>query len=191
MFDSAARHLALLATAPLLALATPAPAHADEIAPAPAAAVPIVRTAFGSAAEFLPTPAAESLPVPAEVLTAQVIELTNQQRNAYGCGELAVDQDLILASERQSWYMAETHNFSHLGWGGSTFEARARVAGYLQPAGENIAWGYPTAQEVMDAWMASPGHRANILNCAMRSIGAGVTYSSDGLPYYTQVFGWL
>jgi len=41
----------------------------------------------------------------------------------------------------------------------------------------------------MDAWMASPGHRANILNCAMRSVGAGVTYSSDGTPYYTQVFG--
>jgi uncharacterized protein YkwD len=162
VFDSVVRTLALLVAAPLLVLCATTPAAADDIEPAP---------------------------VPAPALTAEVVAMTNQQRIAYGCGQLEVDQNLIVASERQSWYMAFTHNFSHFGWGGSTFQARARVAGYQQAAGENIAWGYPTAQEVMDAWMASPGHRANILNCAMRSVGAGVTYSSDGTPYYTQVFG--
>jgi len=165
VFDSAVRNLALLA-APLLALCAPAPAHAAD-------------TAVSAVAR----------PVRDATLMSQVVTMTNRQRNANGCGQLAVDADLVVASERQSWYMAATHNFGHLGWGGSTFEARARVAGYPEPAGENIAWGYSTARDVVAAWMASPAHRANILDCTTRSIGTGVTYSADGTPYYTEVFG--
>jgi uncharacterized protein YkwD len=86
--------------------------------------------------------------------------------------------------------MATTGEFSHIGRDGSTFAARARAAGYANPAGENIAWGYASATEVMAAWMASPGHRRNILNCAVQSIGTGVSYAADGTPYFTQVFGW-
>jgi uncharacterized protein YkwD len=170
------RNLALLAAAPLFAVAIPAPARADGWAPGP-----------------LPTaaPAAAGLAaVPAATLMSQVVTITNQVREANGCGQLDVDQELIAASQRQSIYMAETGRLSHLGWGGSTFITRARLAGYQQPASENIAWGYHSAQEVVDAWMASPGHRANILNCETRSIGTGVSYSFDGTPYYTQVFGW-
>jgi uncharacterized protein YkwD len=168
VFDSALRNVALLAAAPLLALSAPIPAYADDSLPVSAAT-----------------------PVPADGLTSQVVTMTNQVRSAAGCGQLDVDEELIVASERQSWYMAETRNFSHIGWGGSTFVRRAQVAGYERPAGENIAWGYLTAEEVMAAWMASPGHRANILNCATKSIGAGVTYAADGTPYYAEVFGWL
>ena len=170
MFQATVRTLALLVAVPLLAFALPAPA------PAFAADAP------GGEIQLVPVPAAE--------LMSLVVTMTNQQRNAYGCGQLDVDQELITASERQSGYMAETHRFSHIGWGGSTFVTRARVAGYAQPAGENIAWGYPTAEQVMDAWMASPPHRRNILNCEVKSIGTGVRYSDDGTPYYTQVFGW-
>jgi uncharacterized protein YkwD len=119
-----------------------------------------------------------------------IVTQTNQRRHAAGCGQVAVDHELVVASERQSDYMAVTGNFSHIGRGGSTFVARARAAGYAEPSGENIAWGYETATDVMDAWMASPGHRRNILNCAARSIGTGVRYAADGTPYYTQVFGW-
>lgn len=162
VFDSAVRKLALLAAAPLLALCAPAPASATA-----------------------------ARPVRAAGLMSQVVTMTNQQRHAHGCGQLVVDQDLVVASERQSWYMAATRRFGHLGWGGSTFEARAHVAGYPEPAAENIAWGYRTAREVMVAWMASPAHRANILDCTTRSIGTGVTYAADGTPYYTEVFGRL
>jgi uncharacterized protein YkwD len=154
------RSLALLAAAPLLALALPAPAFASAV------------------------------PVPAARLMSLVVTMTNQQRHAYGCGRLDVDHELIDASERQSGYMAVQHRMSHIGWGGSTFVTRARLAGYAEPAGENIAWGYRTARQVMDAWMASPAHRRNILNCDLKSIGTGVRYSDDGTPYYTQVFGW-
>jgi uncharacterized protein YkwD len=129
--------------------------------------------------------------VPAAMLMSQVVTRTNQLRDVAGCGQLSVNQNLISSSVNQSYYMAATGTFSHIGGGGSTFVARARAAGYAQPAGENIAWGYGTADEVMAAWMASPRHRANILNCAAKSIGTGVVYSPNGLPYYTEVFGWV
>lgn len=129
--------------------------------------------------------------VPAAMLMSQVVTRTNQLRNKAGCEQLAVDQELISASVNQSYYMAATGTFSHIGGGGSTFVARARAAGYTSPAGENIAWGYETADQVMAAWMASPGHRRNILNCDAKSIGTGVVYAPNGLPYYTEVFGWV
>ena len=57
------------------------------------------------------------------------------------------------------------------------------------PLGENVAVGYPTAEAVMAGWMNSPGHRANILNCAARAMGVGVATGADGRLYWTQVFG--
>ena len=129
--------------------------------------------------------------VPAAALMSQVVTRTNQLRHTRGCGQLDVDHDLIDASVRQSYYMASTRRFGHRGPGGSTFVTRARAAGYDRPAGENIAWGYDTADDVVEAWMASPRHRANMLNCAARSIGTGVVYALDGTPYYTEVFGWI
>jgi len=187
VFVSAVRNVALLAAAPLLTAGpllalTPAPALAGG---SPAAAASTV---------IDPAPVADlpalTEPVPIARLMSQVVTKTNQVRDANGCDQLDVDQELIVASERQSGYMAQTHRFSHIGWGGSTFVTRARMAGYRQPAGENIAWGYSTAEQVMDAWMASPSHRTNILNCDTKSIGTGVSYSENGTPYYTQVFGW-
>jgi uncharacterized protein YkwD len=145
----------------------------------------------------LVVPAVLAAPAPASAfaspeaeLMSRIVTQTNQVRHAHGCGQLEVDHELVEASVRQSDYMADTRTFSHIGRGGSTFVARARAAGYTQPAGENIAWGFDTADEVMDAWMASPPHRRNILNCAAQAIGTGVRYASDGTAYYTQVFGW-
>ncbi len=129
-------------------------------------------------------------PIPAAKLMSQVVTMTNQQREANGCGELTVDHELTVASMRQSRYMAQTGLFTHVWRDGSTFVTRAHAAGYRQPAGENIAWGYPTAAAVMRAWMASPHHRDNILNCGARSIGTGVAYGLNGVPYFTEVLGW-
>ncbi|MEK8172713.1 CAP domain-containing protein [Streptomyces sp. M19] len=55
--------------------------------------------------------------------------------------------------------------------------------------GENIARGQATAQAVMDSWMNSPGHRANILNCEYRTLGVGAHFAPDG-PWWTQDFGF-
>jgi uncharacterized protein YkwD len=179
VFDSAVRRFALpfAVSVTMAALAATTPARAEAAVPAPAAPT-----------AALPVPAPR--PGPAATQMAWVVIMTNEQRSAAGCGPLDVDLDLILASVRQSKFMALTHTMSHIGWGGSTFIGRARAAGYAQPSGENIGWGYETATEVMQAWMASPPHRANILNCAMQSIGTGVAYATDGSTYYTQVFGW-
>jgi uncharacterized protein YkwD len=128
--------------------------------------------------------------VPPSQLMSEVVTMTNQQRDANGCDPLTVDRELTVASVRQSLYMARTGLFSHVWRDGTTFVARSHAAGYGQPSGENIAWGYRTAAEVIAAWMASPSHRENILNCGAHSIGTGVAYGVNGLPYYTQVFGW-
>ncbi|MEU4239261.1 CAP domain-containing protein [Actinoplanes sp. NPDC026619] len=165
------RRLAALAAAPtaLLALGTPAQARV----PAPP----------------LPADAPASALAPAQLMS-EVVTKTNQQRRANGCAPLAVDRELTIASIRQSLYMAKTRQFTHVWADGTTFIARSHAAGYQQPSGENIAWGYRTADEVIDAWMDSPSHRENILNCGAHSIGTGVAYGSNGLPYYTQVFGY-
>ena len=163
------RRLALLAAASSLLFATPA----DAAVPTPP----------------LPPSAPVWALTPAQLMS-EVVTMTNQQRAANGCDKLAVDRDLTVASVRQSWYMARTGLFTHIWRDGSTFVTRSRAAGYRQPSGENIAWGYRTAAEVMAAWMASPSHRANILNCDAHSIGTGVVYGANGIPYYTQVFGW-
>jgi uncharacterized protein YkwD len=168
------RRLALLGAAPLLLiLTTPAQAVTSlpPVTPVPARPVsPIVLSQVR--------------------LMSQVVTMTNQQRHANGCGLLTVSHDLTLASVRQSLYMARTGLFTHVWRDGSTFVTRAHAAGYRQPSGENIAWGYQTAADVMAAWMASPHHRENILNCGARSIGTGVIYAANGIPYYTEVFGW-
>ncbi|GAB1643338.1 CAP domain-containing protein [Krasilnikovia sp. MM14-A1259] len=172
MFHSAVRKLAVLAAAAPLALVAPAPAHAGSPVPAIIAARLMAQ-----------------LPVPARQLMSQLVTKTNQQRWAAGCGLLGVDQELIIASVQQSEHMALTGDFNHVWLNGSTFVSRSRSAGYLQPTGENLAFGYTTADQVIAAWMASPDHRANMLDCTARSIGTGVTFSADGTPYYTQLFG--
>jgi uncharacterized protein YkwD len=123
-------------------------------------------------------------------LQADIVKLTNVQRTAHGCPALKVDGRLITAARGHSAYMARSGAFSHTGNGGSNFVARERAAGYPKPSAENIAWGYRTGKDVVSAWMKSPGHRANILNCKSRTVGVGAVYSKGGAPYYTQDFGY-
>ncbi|MEV6297952.1 CAP domain-containing protein [Actinoplanes sp. NPDC051861] len=168
---------------PRTPIVTPsATATATATATAAATTAPVTTTAAPAA-----TPSAR---LRARAMMSEVVKLTNERRAAAGCPALSVDRNLITASLRQSWYMARTRLFSHVWRDGSTFVTRTRAAGYRQPAGENIAWGYRSVPDVMDAWMESPGHRANILNCGAKSIGTGVAWAADGTPYYTQVFGW-
>ncbi|MEV6600649.1 CAP domain-containing protein [Actinoplanes sp. NPDC051346] len=173
------RRIALAAAAPAALLAYAAtPAQAETGGPAgvaAAAATPAVTAAD---------------PITSQLLMDEVIARTNEERVLAGCAPLTVDEELMIASVRQSHYMAATGDFGHIGWRGSTFETRSRAAGYSDVAAENIAWGFADAAEVMEAWMASPDHRENILNCEARSFGAGVRRADDGTFYWTQVFGW-
>ena len=80
-------------------------------------------------------------------------------------------------------------SFSHTRPDGSGFSTALTQAGVsYTTSGENIAYGQQTPQAVMEAWMNSAGHRANILNASFRQIGVGHVRSASGVSYWTQLF---
>ncbi|WP_405805082.1 CAP domain-containing protein [Streptomyces sp. NBC_00210] len=120
---------------------------------------------------------------------AQVLSLVNKERASAGCSPLSSNSKLTEAADDYSDVMARSGVMSHTGPDGSTMTSRVEAAGYQwSTLGENIARGQSDAAAVMDAWMHSPGHRANILNCSFKEIGIGVHFG-DGGPWWTQDFG--
>lgn len=124
---------------------------------------------------------------PAGGPAAQVLSLTNTERSKAGCGPVTLDDRLARAAQLHSEDMSANNYFSHTGQNGSSFVDRAKAQGHSSPGAENIAKGQSSAAGVMDAWMNSPGHRANILNCSLKSLGVGVTQNDWT---WTQVFGF-
>ena len=123
---------------------------------------------------------------------ARVIALTNAQRRAHGCGALTVNATLTRVAQVHTSDMATHNYFSHYSRNGASPAARMTAAGYRYSyAAENIAAGQTTADIVVAAWMKSPGHRANILNCHLTQIGVGyaVNSASTYKTYWTQDFG--
>jgi len=118
-----------------------------------------------------------------------VAAITNQERAKAGCGSLRIDSRLVTAARRHSQDMAANNYFDHTSRSGASPWARMEAAGYPSPGAENIAKGQPTPAAVMQGWMNSPGHRANILNCKLKAIGVGMAQGPGG-PYWTQNFGW-
>lgn len=128
-------------------------------------------------------PAAPATPID------EVLLLVNAARAAapVPCPPLTVDAALARAAQAHSDDMANRTYLDHVNPEGQDPKARAEEQGYTGTAvGENIAQGYPDAAAVMEAWMASDGHRGNIEKCEYTVIGIGV--NDDGW-YWTQVFG--
>ncbi|MFE7948169.1 CAP domain-containing protein [Streptomyces sp. NPDC057426] len=118
----------------------------------------------------------------------RVISLVNAERAKAGCGPLSANATLTRAAQGHSDDMAARDYFDHTNPDGDGPGERVTAAGYpWSTYGENIAMGQSTPEQVMDSWMNSPGHRANILNCDFKEIGVGV--HNEGGPYWTQVFG--
>ncbi|MFC8850855.1 CAP domain-containing protein, partial [Micromonospora sp. NPDC057141] len=118
----------------------------------------------------------------------EVVNLVNAERAKAGCSALKIDDKLMAAAQAHSQDQADNRKMSHDGSDGSDVGDRLDRVGYAWRAyGENVAWNQQTPAAVMDAWMNSPGHRANILNCSFTEIGVGIA-SSNG-PYWTQDFG--
>ena len=117
---------------------------------------------------------------------SQVVELVNAERAKYGLSALTVDakvQQAALVRAKES-----AQSFSHTRPNGSSFSTALTEAGVsYRRAGENIAYGQSTPQQVMNAWMNSSGHRANILNANYTTIGVGYTVI-NGTAYWTQMF---
>lgn len=119
----------------------------------------------------------------------QVTTLVNSERSKAGCGPVSANAQLRTAALRHSQDMAAKDYFDHNSPDGRDPGDRITAAGYRWTTyGENIARGQQTPAEVMEGWMNSPGHRANILNCAFKEIGVGIHEASGG-PWWTQAFG--
>lgn len=116
----------------------------------------------------------------------QVIDLTNQKRAQYGLSPLKTNWELSRVARYKSQDMHDLKYFSHTSpTYGSPFTMIKNFGISYRSAGENIAYGQRTPQQVVEAWWNSPGHRANILNETFTEIGVG--YVADG-NYWTQMF---
>lgn len=118
---------------------------------------------------------------------AQVVELVNAERAKAGLSPLTLDSRASQAARVRSQEIQTS--FTHTRPDGSSFSTALTQAGVsYRSAGENIAYGQSTPEQVMSAWMNSSGHRANILNSSFTSIGVGYVQNSSGTPYWTQLF---
>ena len=116
----------------------------------------------------------------------QVVELTNQERAKAGLSPLKVDLELSRVARIKSQDMRDQGYFNHNSpTYGSPFDMMRNFGISYRTAGENIAMGQRSPQEVVNAWMNSDGHRRNILNPNFTHIGVG--YVADG-NYWTQQF---
>lgn len=117
---------------------------------------------------------------------SQVVALVNAERAKYGLSALKADSRVQQAAQVRA---AETvQSFSHTRPNGSSFSTALTEAGVSYTrSGENIAYGQSTPQQVVNAWMNSSGHRANILNESFTTIGVGYTVV-NGTAYWAQLF---
>ncbi|MFD0901822.1 CAP domain-containing protein [Actinomadura sediminis] len=179
------------------ATASPEPSRTEPEPPAGAAraSAPVQRDSRKPARTRTPEPAptgrtsAPRRTAPAGgSVAARVVALVNEARAGKGCGPVRGNALLDRAARGHSADMAARGFFDHTDPDGDGPGDRIRSAGYRWSTyGENIAKGQPSPERVMESWMNSPGHRANILNCAFDEIGVGVVEA--GGPYWTQVFG--
>ncbi|EFC85448.1 CAP domain-containing protein [Parafrankia sp. EUN1f] len=172
----------------------PAPATTQAQVPAPVPPPTTTRPATTPPSPSpRPVPAPSTAPAPAPAAGTrqdEVVRLTNVERQAAGCGPLAVDASLSAAAQAHSADMAANNYFSHSGLDGTSAGDRARAAGFPSTyVGENIAAGSATPAATIQMWMGSSGHRANILNCAYTHIGVGYAEGGSYRYYWTQVFG--
>jgi uncharacterized protein YkwD len=168
--------------------------QADTPPPAPA---PTTSSAAPTPTETSPAPEPTKSEAPppttkpvarlAPSVAAQVLALVNDERAKAGCKPLAEESHLTKAAQDYSDQMSAENFFSHTSPDGTTFDQRIKNAGYAKPGAENIAKGQTSAAQVMEAWMNSEGHRANILNCTLTKLGVGVTTKGW---YWVQDFGY-
>ncbi|MGG5794051.1 CAP domain-containing protein [Bacillus nitratireducens] len=116
----------------------------------------------------------------------RVVELTNAERTKQGLPALQIDTELSKVARIKSEDMQKNNYFDHNSpTYGSPFDMMKKFGISYKSAGENIAQGQRTPEEVVQAWMNSAGHRANILNSGFTHIGVGYVESGN---YWTQQF---
>lgn len=117
----------------------------------------------------------------------QVLSLVNAERKKEGLSPLTWNDQVAKAASVRATEIQTS--FSHTRPNGSNFATVLRENGVTyRGAGENIAWGQKTPEQVVNAWMNSPGHRANIMNKNFTGIGVGYVQNASGTPYWVQLF---
>lgn len=142
--------------------------------------------AITKAPETAKAPASTNNSTSVQDIERQVVTLVNQARRQNGLNELTLNEELSNVARVKANDMANNKYFSHTSpTYGSPFDMMKKFGISYRTAGENIAMGQTTAQQVFDGWMNSEGHRANIMNSSFTQIGVG--YSSNG-HYWSQMF---
>ncbi|HLA86282.1 MAG TPA: CAP domain-containing protein [Thermoguttaceae bacterium] len=101
-----------------------------------------------------------------------VIQFTNWQRKRHGLAPLEVDIELVKSAREHASWMTRNRTLQHTG----------------RPVAENIAMGYSSSESVVNGWMNSSGHRANILSAGHRRIGVAAYRTKNGTIYWCQQF---
>lgn len=126
---------------------------------------------------------------PLKTIEDEVVRLTNIERTKRGLQPLAYNWQVARVARIKSQDMINNNYFSHTSpVYGSPFKMLESYALRFSSAAENIAYGQRSAQEVVNTWMNSAGHRANILSANVTQIGVGVAKKSNGTLYFTQIF---
>jgi uncharacterized protein YkwD len=121
-----------------------------------------------------PQPPAKVAGVTLLAIEENIIYYTNAERASYGLPALDVDAGLMESARQHATWMTLNQSMVHS----------------QQPVAENIAMGQPDSASVVQCWMNSPGHRANILNQSYRRIGVAAYRTPDGTIFWCQQFLW-
>jgi uncharacterized protein YkwD len=132
---------------------------------------------------------------PSSAFMQEVFQLTNSFRQQNGLSALTYTNQLATAAQTHTQNMAVQDFFSHTGKDGSSPSQRISATGYnWSHSGENIAAGYTTPAAVVQGWINSPGHKANMLNSNFTEMGVGYYHQANDTGsvnynyYWTQVF---
>lgn len=169
--------------------AKPAPAPTAPVKPAPAPTPAPTKPAPTAPVEQPKAPA--ETPASSSNLTYEqkVVELVNVERQKAGLPALTMDSVISNVARTKSKDMALNNYFAHQSPTYGSAGDMLRQFGIKWSAwGENIASGQRTPEIVVNAWMNSSGHRANILSSNFSKIGVGYVTNSNGTPYWTQIF---
>jgi uncharacterized protein YkwD len=155
--------------------------------PAAAAIAALALPAVSSAASACPGASAQPTATNSAAVRSATLCLLNRERAAHGLGSLREHRSLEHAATNYAGLMVREDFFGHVSPGGSTMAERIKRTSYLNGThgwslGENLAWGSgssSTPAQIVNAWMHSPPHRANILDGSFREIGIGV---ASGAP---------
>ncbi len=121
-------------------------------------------------------------------IESEVLRLVNIERSKAGLSALKMSNELSDVARMKSQDMADKNYFSHTSpTYGSPFDMMKKFGITYTTAGENIAKGYAGAEAVMNGWMNSEGHKANILNPKFGTLGVGYVVK-NGTTYWTQMF---